>query len=91
MKGRSVLVIFSSKKLIDTFCAKYKSSARKILGVDPNADEAAIRCAGTSKAMTIATNSAGRGMDIHIDKTEKEAGGLHVIIAECPKSQRVLE
>ena len=48
-----------------------------------------IARAGRPKAITIATNLAGRGTDIKLHDSVGELGGLHVIVAECHESRRV--
>ncbi len=45
--------------------------------------------AGMSKAVTIATNMAGRGTDIKLSKEVKEAGGLAIVATERHESRRV--
>ena len=45
--------------------------------------------AGGKNAITIATNIAGRGTDIPIDKEVHALGGLQVIIAELNDNQRI--
>ena len=45
--------------------------------------------AGKKAAITVATNMAGRGTDIHIDDEVKSLGGLHVIATEPHGSHRV--
>ena len=41
--------------------------------------------------MTIATNAAGRGIDIALDEESKKGKGLHVIIPFMPENERILE
>lgn len=48
-----------------------------------------IAHAGMSGKVTIATNMAGRGTDIQVDRAVIEAGGLHVIATERHESRRV--
>ena len=48
-----------------------------------------ISQAGQPKAVTVATNMAGRGTDIHLHDTVKAAGGLHVILTEVHESPRI--
>ena len=45
--------------------------------------------AGKCGAVTIATNTAGRGTDIKLEKMAIESGGLHVIIGFFPVNLRV--
>lgn len=45
--------------------------------------------AGIHGAVTIATNMAGRGTDIKLDKEAKEAGGLKIIGTERHESRRI--
>lgn len=53
-------------------------------------DEAKIVAnAGVAGRITVATNMAGRGTDIRLDKKSLSAGGLHVIATEFHHSQRV--
>ena len=48
-----------------------------------------IRHAGQIGMITIATNMAGRGTDIHIDQDARAVGGLHVIATEMHSSIRI--
>ncbi len=48
-----------------------------------------IQFAGESGAVTIATNMAGRGVDIKIDDTVREAGGLYVLGTERHEARRI--
>jgi len=48
-----------------------------------------ISNAGDAGRITVATNMAGRGTDIKLDKKAKEAGGLHVICCEKNDSSRI--
>ncbi len=45
--------------------------------------------AGQSKAVTIATNMAGRGTDIILGEGVREMGGLHVIATERHEARRI--
>lgn len=48
-----------------------------------------IKDAGLKGAITIATNMAGRGVDIKIDDEIKELGGLYIIGTERHESRRI--
>jgi preprotein translocase subunit SecA len=45
--------------------------------------------AGQPGRVTVATNMAGRGTDIHLHPTVREAGGLHVVLTEYHESGRI--
>ncbi len=48
-----------------------------------------IAKAGESRAVTVATNMAGRGVDIKVSKSVSAAGGLQVLMFEPHESRRV--
>jgi preprotein translocase subunit SecA len=48
-----------------------------------------IALAGERGRITVATNMAGRGTDIHIDKEALTLGGLHVIMTERHDARRI--
>ena len=48
-----------------------------------------VAVAGRPGTVTIATNMAGRGTDIHIPDESKAAGGLHVVATEMHSSARI--
>jgi preprotein translocase subunit SecA len=48
-----------------------------------------IRRAGEPGKVTVATNMAGRGTDIKLERTVVETGGLHVIATEMHSSARI--
>jgi preprotein translocase subunit SecA len=61
-----------------------------VLNARHDAKEASIVSeAGQIGRITVATNMAGRGTDIHLGKGVKELGGLHVIATEPHGSARV--
>jgi hypothetical protein len=89
--GRPVLIIFEYPREVDEFANIYFPHAGRIKGLDPSEDRPSIQVAGESGRITIATPAAGRGTDITPDSRAKAAGGLHVIIAKVPRTQRALE
>ncbi|MEO8545524.1 MAG: hypothetical protein ABI434_18220 [Burkholderiaceae bacterium] len=48
-----------------------------------------VALAGQGGRVTVATNMAGRGTDIELDATVRNAGGLHVILSEFHESRRI--
>ena len=64
--------------------------AYSLLNAVRHEHEAAIVLgAGELRAITVATNMAGRGTDIRLDPKVRELGGLHVILTELHESGRV--
>ena len=62
----------------------------QILNARYHKEEAEIVAeAGQPGRVTIATNMAGRGTDIHLDERVRERGGLHVIATEMHTSARI--
>lgn len=61
-----------------------------VLNAEHSADEArVIACAGQLGRITVATNMAGRGVDIAVDAAALERGGLHVILTERHDARRI--
>ena len=91
-RGRAVLIgvrsVASSQALSDALSSFGVSHA--VLNATKASEEAEIIAdAGQIGRVTVATNMAGRGTDIHLDRSVRDAGGLHVIIAECNESGRI--
>lgn len=91
-KGQPVLVgtvsIENSEKLSEML--KTKRVPHKVLNAKYHREEAEIvAMAGQPKAVTIATNMAGRGTDIVLGPGVPEVGGLHIIGTERHESRRI--
>ncbi len=62
----------------------------QVLHARHHRDEAEIvRVAGEPGRITVATNMAGRGTDIKLHPTVRDAGGLHVVLSEMNRSTRI--
>ena len=90
--GRPVLVgttsIETSERLSDEL--KRQGIPHQVLNAKQHEREAAIIAeAGEPKAVTIATNMAGRGTDIKLGPGVREAGGLHIIGTERHEARRI--
>ncbi|MFR3729918.1 preprotein translocase subunit SecA [Lacrimispora sp.] len=91
-KGQPVLVgtitIETSEMLSNML--KRRGIPHKVLNAKYHELEAEIVAdAGIHKAVTIATNMAGRGTDIKLDDEAKAAGGLKIIGTERHESRRI--
>lgn len=91
-KGQPVLVgtitIETSEMLSGML--KRRGIPHKVLNAKFHELEAEIVAdAGVHKAVTIATNMAGRGTDIKLDEEAKAAGGLKIIGTERHESRRI--
>lgn len=91
-KGQPVLVGTASiekSELLHELLKKEKI-AHSVLNAKNHEKEAQIiLAAGTKGAVTIATNMAGRGVDIQIDDEVRALGGLYVIGTERHESRRI--
>ncbi|CAN7323036.1 hypothetical protein LJR039_001643 [Pseudorhodoferax sp. LjRoot39] len=91
-KGRAVLVgtrsVAASERIGALLAAA--GAAHLVLNAKQDAQEAAIIAgAGAPGRITVATNMAGRGTDIHLDAAVRSAGGLHVVLTEFHDSTRI--
>src|SRR5437762_3980235 len=91
-KGQPVLVgtiaVETSEYLSELL--KRQGVPHKVLNAKEHAREAEIiKDAGLVGAVTIATNMAGRGVDIKIDDTVRELGGLYVLGTERHEARRI--
>src|SRR3954451_23650255 len=69
---------------------KRRGVPHTVLNAKEHAREAEIiKDAGQPHAVTIATNMAGRGVDIKIDDSVRELGGLYVLGTERHESRRI--
>jgi len=90
--GRPVLVGTTSVEVSELLSRmlRQKQIAQNVLNAKQHAREAQVVAeAGLAKAVTIATNMAGRGTDIKLGPGVKEAGGLAILGIERHESRRV--
>ncbi|MDR1680485.1 MAG: preprotein translocase subunit SecA [Prevotellaceae bacterium] len=90
--GRPVLVGTTSVEVSELLSRmlKLRGIKHNVLNAKQHAREAEIVAeAGQARAVTIATNMAGRGTDIKLGAGVKEAGGLAIIGTERHDSRRV--
>ncbi|WP_069637008.1 preprotein translocase subunit SecA [Campylobacter pinnipediorum] len=91
-KGQPVLVGTASierSELLHSMLAK-TGIAHSVLNAKNHEKEAEIiASAGVKGAVTIATNMAGRGVDIRIDDEVRALGGLYIIGTERHESRRI--
>jgi preprotein translocase subunit SecA len=90
--GRPVLVgtrsIEASEHLGERLAAR--ALPHRVLNANFDKDEAEmVSMAGKHGAITVATNMAGRGTDIKLDREARAAGGLHVILTEMHSAKRI--
>ncbi len=90
--GRAVLVGTRSVAASEALAAVLASRGlpHRVLNARHDGEEAAIvAAAGEAGRITVATNMAGRGTDIHLGPGVAAAGGLHVILTEFHESARI--
>jgi preprotein translocase subunit SecA len=90
--GRPVLIGTPSVEASERLSAVFSEAgvAHRVLNAKNDREEAAIVAeAGRARAVTIATNMAGRGTDIKLGEGVREIGGLHVIVSESHDAGRI--
>lgn len=91
-KGHPVLIGTRSVKASETVSDWLEQAHLEhvVLSAAQNQDEAEIIArAGEARRITVATNMAGRGVDIHLGPGVTELGGLHVILTERHDAGRI--
>jgi preprotein translocase subunit SecA len=91
-QGRPVLVGTRSIEASETLSARLEARGLKhrVLNANFDKEEAEmIALAGRRAHITVATNMAGRGTDIKLDREALEAGGLHVMLTEMHTAKRI--
>lgn len=90
--GRPVLIGTDSIQESEHLSLLLKNShlPHQVLNARFHEEEAAlIKTAGVSGTITVTTNMAGRGTDIHIDPSVEALGGLHIISCQLNSSRRI--
>ena len=91
-EGRPLLVGTRSVEASELF-SKLMTKAglsHKVLNARQDKEEAEIIAEGGQLGqITVATNMAGRGTDIHLGEGVAELGGLSVIVTECHEAGRI--
>jgi preprotein translocase subunit SecA len=91
-KGRAVLIGTRSVEASERIAIELNALAIEHTVLNARQDKAEadiIAAAGQPGRITVATNMAGRGTDIHLQDVVKAAGGLHVILTEFHESSRI--
>jgi len=93
-RGQPCLILLRSIKDTEAFSEylKQRHLTHNILNTQQQEGENhLIDIAGQPGKLTIATNTAGRGVDIRLTKDSLKAGGMHVIFGYPPVNKRVLK
>ena len=94
LNSRGVPVLIGTRSVASSRVASEKLAAadlpHRVLNALQDAGEAEIVAeAGQRGRITVATNMAGRGTDIHLGQGVVELGGLHVVMTERHDARRV--
>lgn len=90
--GRPVLIGTRSVQTSEIVSEKLSEAGLEhvVLNANQDADEAQIIAqAGEAGRVTVATNMAGRGVDIRLEQGVEAIGGLHVILTERHDARRI--
>ncbi len=91
--GRPTLIgttrLIESRAIADELAAAGSVAAAVLNAEHHEAEARLIERAGEAGRVTVATNMAGRGADIVLSEPAREAGGLHVLLAEASPSRRL--
>ena len=90
--GRPILIGTRSVAASEEVSAilRQRGIEHSLLNAMQDSEEAEIVArAGEPKAVTVATNMAGRGTDIRLGSGVAERGGLHVVLTEYHESRRI--
>ncbi len=91
-KGQPVLIGTASiekSELLHNFLAKEKIPHDILNAKNHEREASIIENAGVKGAVTVATNMAGRGVDIKIDDEVRKLGGLFILGTERHESRRI--
>jgi len=91
-KGQPVLIGTASiekSEMIDARLKKEKIPHNMLNAKNHEQEAQIIMDAGVKGAVTVATNMAGRGVDIKIDDEVRELGGLYILGTERHESRRI--
>jgi preprotein translocase subunit SecA len=91
-RGRPVLVGTRSVGASELASAALEAAGiehRVLNAINDSEESEIIAQAGASARVTVATNMAGRGVDIALDPSVVVAGGLHVILTERHDAGRI--
>ena len=91
-QGRPVLIGTRSVKASETISEQLTTAGldHVVLSAAQDENEAqVIADAGKPARITVATNMAGRGVDIRLGEGVRELGGLHVMLSERHDSRRI--